>query len=238
MSGWEKKSDGWQILNSSYNNSHNVKSNLGRKNIFVLAGGINKDGLCHDFVKKRLDLCIQQYTNTSKVFCIGGGSYHIPTICNKQGFSIFESSSCSEYLIKNGIPSKSIYKEWGSYDTIANGFFSFTNFIIPMKLSNITVITSEFHMNRAKFIFDWMKEIFNSDCNITYLNSINNIESDILKIRIQREKNSLKNLHNVKKQQNTLSKFLCWFYTEHKAYCAIENNVRINVLDEKCKKTY
>ena len=47
-------------------------------------------------------------------------------------------------IINLGVCPNMIYKEWSSYDTIANGFFAFTNFIIPLKQKNIILITSEF----------------------------------------------------------------------------------------------
>ena len=83
----------------------------------------------------------------------------MPPILNRMGYTIHESTSCAEFLIKRGIPSTNIYKEWASYDTIANGYFMFLKFILPFKMKKILVITSEFHMDRTRVILQWL-------CNI------------------------------------------------------------------------
>ena len=131
--------------------------------VFVLAGGITNDGLVHPWVERRLYASYLFYReNRTKIICLGGGSYHIPAICNKDGFIIHESTACAEYLINLGVNSKDVYKEWSSYDTIANGYFGFTNHIIPMGLKHILVITSDFHMDRSKEIFNWVNSLYDN----------------------------------------------------------------------------
>ena len=191
--------------------------------IFVLAGGIKQNGECYDFVKDRLNLAAYYYKKHNiPIFCIGGGSYHTPTILNSSQKIIHESTSCAEYLLSLNIPKKMIYKEWAGYDTIANGFFSFVNFINPLQFKKILLITSLFHLPRAKIIFNWCKKMFNSNVIIEYISSSNeSINEKILKSRINREKNSILNLeNNLIKTIDTIPKFYKWFYSEHKAYSA------------------
>ena len=125
-----------------------IENNIKTKHIFVLAGGQLKDGNVNAWVKERLDLVlsIKQNNKDAIIYCIGGGTYHKKPIHNIYGHVIHESRSCSNYLIEKGINYKDIKREWSSYDTIANGYFSFTNFILPMNMDECVLITSEFHM--------------------------------------------------------------------------------------------
>ena len=255
--GWNSKLSGWQkinknidsdLLNTKVLNSKQI-NNLSQlelkidysKAIIVLAGGIDSQGVCHKFVQDRLDLAYQQFINNpSIIICCGGGSYHTKTITNQSGYVIHESTSCSQYLINKGIPGKYIYKEWSSYDTIANGYFAFTNFIIPLRITEITLITSNFHMERSQLIFTWMNHIFNSNIKLNFLESSNDqINPQVLEARIIREQNSCHNITNVLiKEYNTLPKFHCWFYTQHKAYCSTYQDDITDILDDKCLRSY
>jgi hypothetical protein len=248
MDGWNYKPTNWENISPIYNSNDLIISEFDSEinyneidGIFVLAGGIDKEGKCHNFVKERLNLAWQIHKlNNKPIFCLGGGSYHMSPILNESGFIIHEATSCSEYLISLGVNSNMIYKEWSSYDTIANGFFAFTNFIIPLKLKNIILITSEFHIERSKLIFEWQKQIFNKDINIFYKSSNNNLNKDVLESRLKREKSSITNLKNtIIPKINTLELFHKWFYTEHKAYCSdSELNRKYDLKDELIKKSY
>ena len=245
MEGWIKKPDGWESIDNKKNISNQNLPLLEKKfnidGIFVLAGGIDNDGNCHPWVKRRLDLSYQIHKNTNKpIFCLGGGSYHIPPILNKNNYVIHESTSCSEYLINLGVCPNNIYKEWSSYDTIANGFFGFVNFIIPLKLKSIVLITSEFHLPRSKSIFSWMKQIFNIDINIEFISATDeNLDENIIKTRTEREQQSLKILQeNVINKIDNIEKFHRWFYTKHNAYCSNSELIRKSDINDKEKKSY
>jgi hypothetical protein len=205
--------------------------------IFVLAGGHDDNGECNSFVKNRLNLAIDIYkkNNNCKIICMGGGTYHKPPILNKLNYVIHESTTCAYYLCKNGIKEQDIYREWGSYDTIANGFFAYTNFILPLKIKNMILITSEFHMERSKEIFNYFISKCPFEIKIEYIESSNQtIKEDVLK---ERKKRELESLNNFKNNIEILSmeEFVEWFYTEHSAYKSIVNYYP---LDNNLSSTY
>ena len=190
-----------------------------------MAGGLADDGSIHPWVKKRLDLALDLYQQTPRyILCTGGGTYHKPPLLNENKFVIHESTACAEYLINNGVDPLHIIKEWASYDSLASVYFCLLLCIIPRNWSNICVITSDFHMPRVMELFKWIFNLHQNKYNLTFLKTDDedNVPKDILKSRIEREQNSLKNLKQyvISKIKN-LKELNEWIYTEHKAYsCA------------------
>lgn len=248
--GWDNINTGWEICDLELRQTqqdielsddiHNIND---IEYIFVLAGGITDKGQIHPWVERRLLLAKKLYkVNTSiKIICLGGGSYHVKPIMNHNGFVIHESTACAEFLIKLGVNPNNIYREWSSYDTIANGFFGFTNYIVPLNIKRAHLITSEFHMDRAKGIFEWINTLFNNICDISYLTvKDEGLDSTIITDRTEREKTSLNNLQkHVISKIDTVEKLHKWFYCEHKAYCSNVELIRdTNSISEEQKKSY
>jgi len=188
--------------------------------IIVLAGGMDKNNEPNIFVKKRLDKAIELFNSNTLIIILGGGTYHKPPGLDANQYVMHESTSCANYLINKGIDPNKIIREWASYDTIANGYFAFLNYIIPFKINECSVITSQFHMKRTKTIFNYFnKLITNNNINLKYIETENVIDGDILKIRLEREENSNNSFKkNIVSVKDTLEKFSLWFYTEHNAY--------------------
>lgn len=226
LDGWEKKE---QIMKQKSRNFL-YQTNDETFYIFVLAGGLQEDGDPHNFVKERLDKAIEMYNEIieyrpCKIIVMGGGTYHKPPILNESNYVIHESSSCALYLTQYGdVDPKDIYREWSSYDTIANGYYAYLNYIQPLDIKEFTLITSEFHMSRAKVIFDYFNTIlFQDQLNIHFIETPNNeMEEGVLKDRCEREHKSTINFQkNIVQEKRTISDFTTWFYEEHGAYKSI-----------------
>lgn len=236
LDGWEKKE---QIIKQK-SRSFLYQTNDEIFYIFVLAGGLQENGEVHEFVKTRLDKTIELYNKIieyqpCKIIVMGGGTYHKPPILNDSNYVIHESSSCALYLTQHGnIEPKNIYREWSSYDTIANGYYAYLNYIQPLNIKEFTLITSEFHMPRAKVIFNYFNTIlFQDQLNIYFIETPNNeMEESVLKERCEREHKSKLNFQkNIVKQKQSITDFTTWFYEEHGAYKSIiyyQQNNEIN----------
>lgn len=221
-------------INSIKNNINSIKTS----HIFVLAGGQISNGDVNDWVRERLNLTIklEKKNKDANIYCIGGGTYHKPPVTNKYNFVIHESKSCSNYLIKKNIDKKKIKREWCSYDTIGNSFFSFLLFIKPLDIKECVIITSKFHLERVKLIFNYFLTLFKCDTNITYLFSENNMDNELLKLRMNREKKSIENFKkNVISKFKSLKEFYDWFYIEHNAYNCKN---KIEQIDNLTKNSY
>lgn len=244
---WSKRIDNWEQFDKQPNYKNDIKSKIDENipvydAIFVLAGGINESGFIYPWVKERLDCAIKIYNNhpnsNTKIISLGGGTYHKTPIHNKSGFVIHESSACAKYLIDNGVPKNVIYREWGSYDTIGNGMFAFTNFILPFGYYKIAIITSEFHILRTKLIFDYLHSIISENREIDYYSTPNNMEQDILSARIRREYNSRQSFRIVTESNTTFTEFCQWFYEKHSAYNNDFASGNKKTIDSKTIKSY
>jgi hypothetical protein len=232
MDGWLIKPSGWEdieyesIKEGKYENNDNLLSQYdGIDYIFVLAGGLNDQSENHDWVIRRLDIAVALYQRKPrKIICLGGGTYHKVPHLNHQGFVIHESTACAQYLILQGIPHQNIMREWGSYDTIANGVFAFFNYIIPLSIKKCAIITSDFHIERTMVIFNWINNLkgIQSPIQMEFISvDSNTLYQAIINARIEREKQSLKNLLEVVNKITSIEEFHEWFYTQHNAYnCA------------------
>lgn len=195
--------------------------------IFVLAGGLKSPDSVNDFVSKRLDITFQLYQKHQhegcKIICSGGGTYHKATIVDSNKIIVYESNICAKYLIEKGVKEEDIFREWSSYDTIANGYFSYLQFISPLKIKKYYLVTSEFHMPRSKKLFIYFDNIFKTNCEITFIETVNyNIDENTLKIRQSREEETLEYYKsNLFSKINNLSEFSIWFYTQHDNYKSI-----------------
>lgn len=241
--GWEKKPEDFENINFNYENQHGDSTEKNKINvdydvIIVLAGGIKENYVLHEWTKRRIDITIDLYkSKKTKILCSGGGTYHVKPLLNDHGYVIHESTACAKYMIENGVNKKDIYKEWSSYDTIGNAYFTFTNFIVPMKIKKAVIVTSDFHINRTKLLFNWMKLLFDQNVFFDYV-----VANDIglekeLEHRIIREKESCDNIkNNLQKKISSVSDFVKWFFEEHKCYSSYE--YEIEKVNKNISKTY
>jgi len=113
-------------------------------------------------LKSRLNTAIELYKKGlfSKFIVVGG-------LSNKK-LGITEAEAMKNYLIQKGIDSKDILKEETSTDTIGNAFFLKKKILKPKKWKNLIVITSDFHLERAKIIF---KKVLGKGYKIRFVGS-------------------------------------------------------------------
>jgi hypothetical protein len=225
--------NGWEKVKNEYKEKE-IKIDL----LIVLAGGLNEEGKVHEWVKRRLDRAIEIHKIFNcPILCSGGGTYHKPPYYNDEKFVVHESTECVNYLIQKGVSKDIIFREWSSYDTIANAFFSFTNHIFFSNYKNIGIITSEFHIERTREIFDWVYNLTEKKYNLEYIPVTDfGLDENIIKIRKKREKKSKENILILKEKIKTMKDFIDWLYKEHNAYN--NNFLYSEEISKECKNTY
>lgn len=107
--------------------------------IIVLGAGITKKGSLSKVAKSRMDKAIELYGSGAapRIIATGKG----------------ESAAMKRYAVKKGINEKCVLAECNSLDTVGNAFFTRKKFLLPNSWHRAVVVTSVFHLPRAKFVF-------------------------------------------------------------------------------------
>lgn len=191
--------------------------------ISILSGGINKKGELLEWTRDRADKAIELFSGKEFIICVSGYSANKPPFLDKTGFPIFEATGIAKYLIKKGIPENKIIAEAMSMDTIGNGFFTRIVHIDPRGFKKIAIITSEFHLHRAKAVFDKVFSLkpFQKKYIVDFiLVSNKGIDLKTLEQRKERDEKSVKRFLNQTKNIKTISEFHNWIFTKHDIYRA------------------
>ena len=110
----------------------------------------------------RLKLAAEKHFSTGSripIVVLSAGTTHKPNPRDVRGFPVKECTSEAFALKKLGVASDHIYQESVSLDTIGNAYFLRTIHTDPVRWRRLLVITSEFHMNRTRAIFDWVRTV-------------------------------------------------------------------------------
>ena len=175
------------------------------KIIVVLGVGVDENKKITKHSKLRYDVAIKFQNQYDFIICSLYKTYK-----EKAKNQIkTEAEAGKEYLVEKCVFSEKIILEEKSKDTFSNAYY--TRELIEnlnLNIEKITIVTSKFHMQKTKYLFDivFPKENFNID----FIESENvNIDEIALKNRLISEKE------------------LILFYTEHleKTYGIIKGNI-------------
>lgn len=148
------------------------------KYIIVLGSTNDDKGIISDIGRQRLDKGVEIFklNKDYRLILTGGFGNHFNTTNRPY------SSYAKEYLIDKGIPEASIMELVLSKDTIEDAKLTYS-LLRDIKISHIFLITSDFHMNRVKFIFNKIFVGYNIDfVEVRYvsspekLNKLNEVE--------------------------------------------------------------
>lgn len=107
--------------------------------LIVLGAGITLRGNLTRVAKSRMDRAVELYR--------GGAAPRIIVTGKK------ESVFMKRYAVKKGVNPANVLLEAKALDTIGNAFFTRKAFLLPNSWQSIVVVTSIFHINRAKLVF-------------------------------------------------------------------------------------
>lgn len=118
--------------------------------IIVLAGGINRDGTLSLTSQERTDAGIELFKNGDAPIILFSGSW---SFMFPNPPDILESEGMKKYAISKGVPEENILTELKSKDTLGNAYFCKVDFAKPRDWKKIIIVTSDFHINRTKYLF-------------------------------------------------------------------------------------
>lgn len=119
--------------------------------IIVLAGGIRDSGELPESVRQRIHKAKELFDNQMAQKIIMSGRW---SSSRNSTPPTTEAEAMSRYAQKIGIPKEALHREENSQNTAGNAFYSTVHFLKPNNWKNVIVVTSDFHLPRAKFIFN------------------------------------------------------------------------------------
>ena len=139
--------------------------------IIVLGGGISKEGKLPVWVHSRLEKALALHHETGEGLLMSGKG--------KDSYNITEAEAMAAYLVGKGVSEDEILLECLSEDTVQNAYYSRTLHVDPMGIRRFTVVTSNFHTERSRHIFEW---VFGPEYDITCVGAGDGdiIEADLM----------------------------------------------------------
>ena len=126
--------------------------------IIVLGKEISVEGELPEIARQHVRMGASLYSATPAPLIMSGayGLFEQPP-------SRTEAMAMREYAIEIGIPGDQIIVEEESRDTIGNAWFTKVRFVAPRKLRSLMLVTADYHMDRALWIF---KKIYGPMYNV------------------------------------------------------------------------
>src|SRR3989338_2310659 len=117
--------------------------------LIILGGGLNEKEEPNETTQLRYDTAVKVHQKYDFLLISSDRTYR------PQGSQhlISEAEAGQRYLLKKGIPATKILLEEQSRDTFSNAYFCRLLFIDPMKIQQFTVLTSQFHLPKSKYVF-------------------------------------------------------------------------------------
>lgn len=134
--------------------------------IIVLAGGITNQETLPNSVKKRVVLAKQLYDKKVSPCILMSGKWsgywdYMPP-------HYTEAELMREYAISIGLPKSAILVEEYSQSTFENALYVSKLFLEPRGWKNVLVVTSDFHIKRARYIFE---QLLKNTFRLTFVGS-------------------------------------------------------------------
>jgi len=118
------------------------------KCLIILGGGLNEKEEPNEHTKLRYDQALKIQNRFDYIICSAGFTYRK----EGKGQKISEAEAGKRYLISKKVTPEKIILEDKSKDTFSNAFYC-RKILDKLKIKEFTVVTSKFHLKKAKFVF-------------------------------------------------------------------------------------
>lgn len=127
--------------------------------LILLGGGVDKNGQVPPWIDARINKTLEEWNTGkySRIIAAGKG---------RANFSITEAEAMSTQLVGRGVLRSALLTEPLSTSTIENAYFSRVLHIDPLHMQSLSVVTNEFHGERAGAIFG---HVFHPDYRVNVI---------------------------------------------------------------------
>jgi uncharacterized SAM-binding protein YcdF (DUF218 family) len=117
--------------------------------VVVLGGGVGPDGALPEVARTRVERAVQLFR---------GGVAPRVVLSGRCGLTapepaVTEAAAMAAYARELGVPGEALLLEEESRDTLGNAYFTRERFLRPNGWASIRVVTSDFHLSRAAWVF-------------------------------------------------------------------------------------
>lgn len=119
----------------------------------VLAGGIRVTGVLPQSVLLRVQAAQQLFERGQVDGVVMAGKW---SLFLKQNPPCTEAEAMLRYALTLGMPKQVLMKEEQSYNTTSNAYWVWKLFLHDKSWQKLYVVTSDYHLARAQYIFDWL----------------------------------------------------------------------------------
>lgn len=155
-----------------------------KKDVLVILGSPNSpNGVLSDISKSRLKYCLKNYSKGKLILCSGGWGEHFNTT-NKP-----HATYAKEYLIKNGAQEKDFLEIALSSNTVDDAV-KIKEIIKEKNNIRLTIITSDYHLNRVKLIFEEILKSF----ELEFIGVKSHLETGAYNALVNHEKKAIQSI--------------------------------------------
>ncbi|WP_034042410.1 YdcF family protein [Wocania ichthyoenteri] len=155
-----------------------------KKNVLIVLGSPNSpEGILSDISKSRLNFCASVYSKNNLVLCTGGWGDHFNTANKPHAYY------AKAYLIKKGIVEKDFLDHAISSNTVEDAV-KIKSIIEKLNGVSLTIITSDYHLNRVKLIFNEILKPFKLD----FVGVKSNLDKKDYDLLVNHEKKAIKSI--------------------------------------------
>jgi uncharacterized SAM-binding protein YcdF (DUF218 family) len=122
--------------------------------IIILGGSTHPDGSLRDIPKHRVDEGVRLLKTgiAPRIIMSGGYSFWLDETGEIPAIS--EAEAMRNYALSLGVSDNQILIEKKSKDTLGNAYYTKVDFLEKNDWHTLLVVTSDFHMDRTRFLFD------------------------------------------------------------------------------------
>lgn len=189
--------------------------------ILVLGGGLSSDGRLPPWSLARFKRACELANRTRYILALSAGTPHKPPPLDVQGRPVYESAAGVQYLLSQGVKPSKLLAEAASWDTIGNAYFSRVVHAQPAGWRKLLIITSQFHIERTKAVFNWVYGLapHSHPFELSYeATADEGIAGQALSSRRRKEAAGLASVRRLAARIRSLKTLHGWLFREHTAY--------------------
>jgi uncharacterized SAM-binding protein YcdF (DUF218 family) len=117
--------------------------------IVVLGGGVHPDGSLPPVARARVERAVELFECGVAPRLILSGRCGL----SAAEPAVTEAAAMAEYAAGFGVPRAAMFLEDDAKDTLGNAYFTRREFLEPNEWTSIRVVTSDYHLSRAAWVF-------------------------------------------------------------------------------------